>query len=640
MKKKKIKNRQAQIKLTAAPVVSKDLKIPLGIMIAAFAFILYAQSIRHNYTLDDHPVIDENTITRMGFSGIPTILKTDYWYGAGRDQLRGPIYRPTSLIVFAAAWELSPNDPHVYHFINVLFYAITCLLLFLVLCKLFKSQNLLFPFVCALLYTAHPIHTEVVNNIKSLDEILCFLFGLLAIWFQLKYLSSKSTWSFIFMGLSFFLSLISKETGITFLLIIPLTVFFFTDTPLKKIGATLLLLVAITAVWLLIRSVAFKDLPENAGIASSILNNTLNAAPDNAGKYATIFYILLRYMGLLIFPHPLSCDYNFAQIKIQALGDPGAFTGIILYLGLGIYSLIKFRKKSIVAFGILFYLITLAPVSNLFFLGGSTMAERFMYIPSLGFCIILTHFLIRFTKTESIKNRFKNLYRFFALNKLLFFIVLIIGVLYSFKTISRSKYWKDDITIFSHDVKISPNSATAHFILGSSLARSVLNSANKKNQADTFNIAKSHLKRAIEISPDYRTASSFLGFIYLSENNNDSAWFYLKSGIEKAPDDPELNYYLGTALFNLQRYDEALKVLVHAVALNPKNEDAYFKLAACYMIKADPDNGLLCYSKIIELNPNNAYAYFYAGQILRSKGDTVKANEFINKAASFGYNPK
>jgi tetratricopeptide (TPR) repeat protein len=218
--------------------------------------------------------------------------------------------------------------------------------------------------------------------------------------------------------------------------------------------------------------------------------------------------------------------------------------------------------------------------------------------------------------------------------------VFVIGLLYSFKTISRSKYWKDDITIFSHDVKTSPNSATAHYILGSSLAKTVLNSPDKKNQADTFNIAKAHLKRAIEISPDYRTASSYLGFLYLTENNNDSAYYYLKGGIEKAPDDPELNYYFGTALFNLQKYDEALKVLVHAVTLNPKNEDAYFKLAALYMMKGDADNGLLCYSKIIELNPNNAYAWYFAGQILQSKGDTVKANEYINKAASLGYSPK
>ena len=101
--------------------------------------------------------------------------------------------------------------------------------------------------------------------------------------------------------------------------------------------------------------IVFKDLYQNTGVANSALNNTLYAAPDFISKYATIFYILLRYVVLLIFPHPLTCDYNFNQIKIQNLNDLPTLIGIILYIGLGIYSIINFRKKSIVVFGILFF---------------------------------------------------------------------------------------------------------------------------------------------------------------------------------------------------------------------------------------------------------------------------------------------
>lgn len=165
------------------------LKITLAIMIAVFAFMLYSQSIKHDYTIDDFTVISENSLTTKGISGIPIILKTDYWYGF-RNELRGPIYRPTSLIIYAIVWQFSPNNPHIYHLINVLFYSLSSLILFYVLIKLFKDRNLLFPFIGALIYTTHPIHTEVVNNIKSLDEILCFLFALISIWFFLKYTTS------------------------------------------------------------------------------------------------------------------------------------------------------------------------------------------------------------------------------------------------------------------------------------------------------------------------------------------------------------------------------------------------------------------------------------------------------------------
>src|ERR1039457_6972183 len=105
----------------ADPDALRKLKISLGIIIAVFAFILYAQSISFNYTYDDIAVTSQNKIIRMGISGIPTILKTDYWYGY-KDNLRGPVYRPVSLVMFALEWQLFPDNPHVYHFINILLY--------------------------------------------------------------------------------------------------------------------------------------------------------------------------------------------------------------------------------------------------------------------------------------------------------------------------------------------------------------------------------------------------------------------------------------------------------------------------------------------------------------------------------------
>jgi tetratricopeptide (TPR) repeat protein len=640
MKKKSIRNRQVQIKTTADQKGLKKLKTFSGIIITVFAFILYAQSINHDYTMDDHKVIDQNNITKKGMAGITTILKTDYWYGSGHDELRGPIYRAIPLIIYSIVWEFSPNNPHVYHFINVFFYAITCLSLFLLLAKLFKEQDLLFPFVCTLLYAAHPIHTEVVNNIKSLDEILCFLFEIISIWFLLRYNSTKSKRSFVLGGVSFFLGLISKETGIAFLLIIPLVIFFFYDNFKKSIVPISILLVTITGFWLILRMLIFRDLPVNIITKTSALNNTLYAAPDFISKYATAFYILLRYIGLLIIPHPLTCDYNFAQIKIQTLKDPAALIGIIFYLAIGIYSILNFRKKTIIVFGILFFLISLAPVSNIFFLGGSSMAERFMYIPSLGFCIILTHFLIKVTKIGRVKQRYNSVIKFFSTNSTLFLFAFGIIILYSAKIFSRNKNWKDTLTIFSHDIQISSNSATANELLGNALVLKGALSPIKKNQLDTFNLAKTYLRKALEIAPGFFDASSNLGYIYLTENKGDSAYLYLKEGLKNGSNDVQLNYYYGSALFLLKKFDEAIKALNHTVSLNPKYEDAYFILASSYLGKGDVKNALLSYSKVIEINPNNPKPYYYAAGILRGQGDTLKANEFVNKAVSLGYKSK
>jgi hypothetical protein len=229
MSKKQILNKQKAMvaAIPADPNALKKLKISLGIIIATFAFLLYAQSIQYYYTLDDHAVIDQNKYTKMGFAGIPTLIKTDYLYGVNNGLDRGPVYRPISIIMFAIEWSFFPNNAHINHFMNVLLYSISCSVLFILLCKIFNKLNLLFPFICTLLFAAHPIHTEVVNNIKSRDEILCFLFGILSIFYFIKSISKQSILYIILGSISFFLAMLSKETGVTFLIVIPLTIFIF-----------------------------------------------------------------------------------------------------------------------------------------------------------------------------------------------------------------------------------------------------------------------------------------------------------------------------------------------------------------------------------------------------------------------------
>jgi tetratricopeptide (TPR) repeat protein len=647
MKKKQIKKSKAEennSKKLRDKVLSEKfhrwLMIYLGIFISFFAFLLYSGSIEHDFALDDGTVVHENSVTTQGFSGIPTILKTDYWYGSGHNTSRVPIYRPTSLIVYAIVWECSPGNPHAYHFINVLFYAISCLLLFLVLCKLFEDQNLLFPFICALLYTAHPIHTEVVNNIKSLDEILCFLFGLGSIWFFLKNALSGSKLFLLAGAISFFLALLSKENGISFLLIIPLTLFFFTSTSLRKIFTVFLTPLVLTGAWLLLRNIVFEDLPLNTGNTGSILNNTLNAATDTGSRYATAFYILLKYIGLLIFPHPLSYDYSFSQINIQNSSSPLALFGILFYTGIAIYALLNLKKKSIVAYGILFFLITLAPVSNLFFLLAATMAERFMYIPSLGFCIVLTYFLIRLSKTEYLKNSFQNLFAFFAAHKTVFLVVLLMVALYYYKTKQRSLDWKDSLTLFSRDAETSGNSARTNQSLGSALMLSAMKIPNIQSRSDTFTMSKNYLKKALSIYPEFYVPYSHLGVIYLFENKLDSAYDCLNKAVRIMPDDVDVNFNLGLTLFHLQKNQEAITFLNKTIRLAPNHEQAYYNLAALYQNTQDYDKALAHYSKVIELNPNNANAYYNSGTIMRLKGDNVKANEYFEKARSLGFKTK
>jgi len=638
MKKEKPKAKPVAATNSADAKSLQKLKISLSIIIALFAFVLYVQSIGHNFTLDDHPAIDENKVTTQGIAGIPTLLATDYWYGY-KEEFRGPVYRPASLIVFAVVWQFFPNNPHILHFMTVLMFALTCFFLFKVLCLMFKKFNLLLPFLCTLLYAAHPIHTEVVNTIKSLDEVLCMFFGVLALFYIFKYLNGKSIIHLIFSTICFYLSIISKETGITFLVIIPLSVYFFGDISLKKTLKIFAIFVGVAIINLTIRMIIVKDVSHNIVFTKNLLNNGLNAAPDYISQLSTTFFIMLRYIFLLIFPHPLTCDYNYAQIKIHTLGDPIVLLSFMFYIAIGIYAVLNFKKKSLISFGILFYLITISPVSNIFFLNGSTMAERFLYIPSLGFCIILSYLLIKLTKTEAVKSKFKSLSQFIFINKLLFMLVFVIIGLYGLKTFSRNVYWKDNLTIYGEDIKISSNSATANKIYGTELIEAVKKTKNQQNLIDTFNIAKRYLLKSIEIYPNMSQSLFKLGIIYYIENNFDSAYFYQKKANKIKNNDIDENVNYGKTLNKLMKYDEAIEVSTRVIKANPQHEGAYFNLALSYTNKGDYENGIKNLLKVIELNPKRGDVYYYLGQIYKGKGDAIKSKEYLDKAAALGYAP-
>ena len=640
MKQGKTKAKSAPLPNAADAKSLHKLQISLSIIVALFAFILYIQSVGNDFALDDMSLIKDNKLTTQGFAGIPTILHTDILYGY-KDEFRIPNYRPTTLIIFAAVWQFFPNNPHVLHFITVMFFALTCFILFRVLTQLFKNQNLIFPFVGTLLYAAHPLHSEVVYNIKSLDEILCLLFGLLSIHFILKNISTKKITSLIWGCLWLFLSQLTKETGITFLILIPLIIYFFTDTSVKKSLSLMIPLGASTLLFLAIRTLVLKDLPIHTDVSTNVLNNTLYGAPDFISREATAIYVLMRYVFLLIFPHPLTSDYNFSQIKICTFSSPVALLGIVIYGGMLVFTLLSIKKrKNILAFSILFYLISLAPVSNIFLVIGATMAERFLFIPSLGFCLILTYFLIKITKTESVKSKFKTLSQFFSVNTLLFTLVFIIIGLYSIKTFSRGKDWQNNLTLFASAVQISPNSATANRIYGNSLFEKVKNSTNHQTQLDTFNLAKRYLLRSIQIYPEIYAASTTLGNIYYIEGPTDSALYYYERDLAQRKDDVDLNYNVGITLNKMDRNAEAIKVLLHTVALNPQHEDAYYYLAASYTNLNDFQNGYTYFSKVVALNPKRAEAYYYLGLISKELGNPSKSKEYLDKAAALGYAPK
>ncbi len=632
MSKKQVKHKPKTVAISTDAIAFGKLKITLGIIIAAFAFLLYVQSVSFNYVMDDHLVTDKNELIKKGFTGIPTLLKTDYLKGFEDGVFSGPIYRPTSMVLFAIVWSFSPNNPHIFHLINVLLFSISCWLLYLMLCKLFQKQNLLFPFVCSLLYVAHPIHTEVVNNIKSLDEILCFLFGILSMYFAFKYLSSKSNVPLFIAAFSFLLSMLSKETGVTFLVIIPLTIFIFSDLSRTKFIKISFALCAVSIVYFIVRLQVLQSI--NPNTSNSYLYNSLVAAPNFISREATAFYILLKYILLLIVPYPLTCDYSFSQIKLQTITDLPAIAGVLGNLGLLVFALLNLHKKNTISYGILFYYITLSPVSNVVFLNGATMAERFMYLPSLGYCIILTYFFLKLIKTDSGKNKFQDFKQLFSLNSSMFLILSLILVFYSLKTISRSMDWKDNYSLFSYDAKVSDKSATVHYLYGNAILQDIYpneKNINTKNQYIDTSILE--FKKALTIFPNYAEPYMELGLIYARDKGQfELSLAYSDSAIKYYPNSQNAYLNKGSAFVNLKRYDEAISAYLKVTELNPKYADAYSNIGICNMNQGNYLAAISAFEKAIEISPKNTSAYCGLGGAYSNSKQYSKAIECLNKS--------
>src|SRR6185436_20228612 len=151
VEKQKVKSRTAS---------SSSLKSAMYIICAVFAFLLYSNTLNHQFAYDDYPTIYGNRITMQGFKGIPQLLHTSYWYGLNGEE--DWLYRPLSMVMFAAEWEIAPNKPALGHWINVLLYALTAVVLLKFLSNLFENKNVLLPLAITLIWIAHPIHTEVV----------------------------------------------------------------------------------------------------------------------------------------------------------------------------------------------------------------------------------------------------------------------------------------------------------------------------------------------------------------------------------------------------------------------------------------------------------------------------------------------
>lgn len=652
-KKAKKAKKQATQPAAAKPKVVTDMGNPSFWMQArchkwmlfVMAIALYANTLTHEYTQDDAIVIYDNMYTQQGLAGIPGILKYDTFRGFFKEEgksklVSGGRYRPMTQLMFALEWQIFGKNPTVGHAINILLYALLGVILYTLLSLLLIGANKngkredklrTLIFVTCALFIAHPIHTEAVANIKGRDEIMTLLGAALAFWAALKYYHTKeSKWNLLAL-ISFFCALMSKENAITFLAVVPLGFIFFKRqsliNSLKNLGPFIISTVAFLAIRTAVLGADF------GAKSMELMNNPFlklsgnNWVPFSGGeKIATILFTLGKYIGLMVFPHPLCHDYYPRAVEIMSFGDWQVLVSLVLYLAIAGAIFYFWSRDKIIAFGLFFFIATLSIVSNIVFPIGTNMSERFMFMPSLGILLVLARILTKFLKSAT------------AVYGLTAVLVLLLG----FKTVTRNTVWKNDFTLFTTDVKTNPRSAKLLNAAGGTLSTNAGKLEAGPQKTKMLNEAIGHLNQAIKIHPTYRNAYLLLGNSHYYLENYDDAVGHLDNVLQMYPDfaDAKKNLPIilrdGGKFYGEKKQDFAKseQLLLRSRSLNPQDTETIRLLGIVNGIKGDLPTALKYFEDVLKMDPNSAITYVSLGTTYQNMGNKEKAREYYDKAVA------
>ncbi len=638
------------------------------LVIVAIAFLFYGNSIGNGYALDDNYVTatgpqNPNPRVQKGFAGIAEIFSSHYF----ESEKQNFEYRPLVLTTFAIEYQFFGSNPHVSHFINIMLYALTGIVLLLVLTQLFAGFHALFPLFITVFFMAHPVHSEVVNNLKCRDELLSFLFGMLSLRAFLLH-AKEGAFKHIAYGVIFLVvALLSKRTAILFAGLIPATLFLFTNEKKQKIVLFALLLAGLYFVFEFVEQHLLSAERENRQYA--FIENPLFHDKDLSHRIPTAFYALGYYIRLLIFPHPLSCYYGFKTIPVADWTSLFAWASILFHLFIGIYAVLSVRKKPILAYAIFIYLLGISPFTNLTRPIVGVIGERFIYFSSLGFCIALGYLFFAAFVREG--NKMPDWKQWKPGIKIMG--ILVLG-LFFLKSVSRNSDWKDELTLFRADLKTNPNSCNLNYIAGNALSKRIKTARNDAERSALIREATAYYQRAVELMEegkdlypgDYVTLNN-LGTIYVDvlkrpdlgqplfkqvmsikqdnldarfnyaycfEQRNllDSAVVAYRLMVNGRVDYPAAYNRLRDLHYRRKEFPAAVEVDSLALEVYPRQTKFYINLGNSYMLAGDTLKGMRYFEKAALLEPQNGTLRKHISDVFRLIGDTAKAAKYAHMA--------
>lgn len=630
------------------------------------AVALNINTIGNKYAMDDDLVILNNLYVQEGAAGIGSILSSDAFQSYfdqlnAESPLGGGRYRPLSIVSFAVEQQLfgktrggafaekkqelfdeqqSGRNPErekelsrqlaaetqgilddnariapIRHAFQVLFFMLAVLALYRFLSRYLLPTYPQVAFVAVLLFVFHPVHTEVVANLKSRDEIFSLLFISLSFSAFFRYVEQAQKKDLYTGAGMLLLALLSKEYALIFFILLPIGIMLRYGKGYEVLKSRwFAYTLAITLLFIAVRALVVASgggEPQDP----DLLNDPFLAATPGQ-KAATKVYLLNQYLRLLVFPRVLSYDYSYNHFPYLDFTDYRVWLSLITWLGIAAAAIVLWVRKHILAFAFALFLGPFMLVNNLLFGIGATMGERLIFHSSAGFCIIAAWLLVKGIERVTAHDAYRKAITVSAL--------LLVCVPMAYKTIARNALWKDNYTLQTRDVYVVPNSALAnsnagavHFNKGYRMLpqNGPLSDADRAMLKPYADSGIRYLTRALTIHPGYVIARMNRAICYANRGELDSAAYdwviaarhyhhrnpalvrnaimlydkgvelgqkndydgaikYLRLGTQVDSANARIWYNLGGAFFVSNRFPEAAEAFRQAMTIDPRMQEA------------------------------------------------------------------
>lgn len=539
--------------------------------------IQYGQTVGFDYALDDSIFITKNERVKSGLKHVSLLFEN-----AKSGKLEHETgYRPITLLTFASEVHLFGLNPGVSHFVNMLLYGILCMLLLMLLERLF-GENPWIPILTVLLFSLHPLHVEVVANIKGRDELLAMLFGVLFLFGLVRYLEKGKFWFLLIVPFLFVLSSLSKESGLTFagcaigVLLVKKSAWKGSKT--KAFVSILVSVLAVFGLRMYVYSDAFftdnTKLLSDMGVQhwDGFLGNPLFDEGSFSVLLANAFSIIFFSLTKFLFPYELVHDYSFDQFPVVDWSSATVYAGlaivtVCLFILYKSYNRLNILVLGVVWFGatISIYLSIVRPATDIF-------AERFLFAPSLGLCLIMVGTISALRlNPRMIKAG-----------------TAVVLVLLLARSVARVPAWNDTKTLLETDISNLEDCVRANYNYALLLHQEYNSEKNLQTKQRQDSILK-HYELALNGSDRLANLFLALGDAYMDFGYPENGVRVLKQGASTYP-------HLVRPLIQVGKYyeaqglnDSAQVYFRKAVKVAPADEDNHLRLAVVEYKMGLPD---------------------------------------------------